>query len=110
MFIAMNAFKVRKDSGESFEAAWRERDTYLNEVPGILHFALLRGDDDEDALNYSSHTVWKSREDFDTWTKSDAFVQSHRGGGSTTPLLLGHPQVSMWDAVLEQDFRSDEEL
>jgi heme-degrading monooxygenase HmoA len=106
MFIAMNAFKVKKDSGEAFEAAWRERDTYLNEVPGILHFALLRGDAEEDALNYSSHTMWKSREHFDTWTKSDAFVQSHRGGGSTTPLLLGHPQVSTWDAVLEQDFQS----
>ena len=43
----MNAFKVKKDSGDAFEAAWRDRDTYLDEVPGILHFALLRGDAEE---------------------------------------------------------------
>ena len=46
MFIAMNAFKVKKDSGDAFEAAWKGLDSYLNEVPGIVHFALLRGEDD----------------------------------------------------------------
>ena len=106
MFIAMNAFKVKKDSGDAFEAAWKGRDSYLNEVPGIVHFALLRGEDDEEGLNYSSHTIWESKADFESWTQSEAFVQSHRGGGTTTPLLLGHPQVSLWDAVIEQDFTS----
>ncbi|MBK32129.1 MAG: antibiotic biosynthesis monooxygenase [Chloroflexi bacterium] len=106
MFIAMNAFKVKKDSGDAFEAAWKGRDSYLNEVPGIIHFSLLRGEDDEEGLNYSSHTIWESKGDFESWTQSEAFVQSHRGGGTTTPLLLGHPQVSLWDAVIEQDFTS----
>ena len=44
MFIAMNNFKVAPGKGEEFERIWRERDTYLKDVPGIIRFALLRGD------------------------------------------------------------------
>ena len=65
MFIAMNAFKVKKDSGDAFEADWNGRDSYLNDVPGIVHFALLRGEDDEEGLNSSSHTIWEAKAAFE---------------------------------------------
>lgn len=40
MYVAMNNFKVAEDKAEDFERAWRERQSYLAEVPGFVQFAL----------------------------------------------------------------------
>ena len=39
MFIAMNRFRIGKGYEEGFEKVWRERDSYLSEVPGFRSFA-----------------------------------------------------------------------
>ena len=36
MYIAMNRFTIHPDKGETFEARWRERDSFLQGVPGFL--------------------------------------------------------------------------
>ena len=41
MFIAMNRFKIAPGFEDGFEKVWRERDTYLSEVPGFQSFALF---------------------------------------------------------------------
>jgi heme-degrading monooxygenase HmoA len=43
MFIAMNRFKIAPGYEAGFEKIWRERDSYLSEVPGFESFALLKG-------------------------------------------------------------------
>ena len=43
MFIAMNRFKITPGMEEGFETVWRERDSYLSEVPGFKEFHLLKG-------------------------------------------------------------------
>ncbi|MGB6938999.1 MAG: antibiotic biosynthesis monooxygenase, partial [Xanthobacteraceae bacterium] len=40
MFIAMNRFKVKPSSEEVFEKVWRDRDSYLDRVPGFVEFHL----------------------------------------------------------------------
>ena len=89
MFIAMNNFKVASGKGEEFETIWKNRETYLNNVPGFVRFALLRGDGEGD---YISHSTWESREAFTAWTMSPAFAQGHRQGGSLMGVLEGPPQ------------------
>ena len=81
MFIAMNRFKVVSGSEAEFEEVWTTRDTHLREVPGFLEFHLLRGPERDDHVLYSSHTVWRSRDDFDAWTHSEAFRLAHRSAG-----------------------------
>jgi heme-degrading monooxygenase HmoA len=100
VFIAMNNFKVAEGKGEEFERIWRERDSYLEDVPGIVRFALLRGDAEGE---YISHSTWESREAFMAWTQSPAFAAGHRGG-SLMGVIQGPPQVKLFEAVLEQDF------
>jgi heme-degrading monooxygenase HmoA len=100
MFVAMNNFKVAEGKGEEFERIWRERDSYLKDVPGIVRFALLRGDVDGE---YISHSTWESRDAFVAWTQSPAFAAGHRGG-SLMGVIQGPPQVKLFDAVLEQEF------
>jgi heme-degrading monooxygenase HmoA len=98
VFIAMNRFKVAEGKGAQFEERWRARETYLDTVPGFLHFALLRGDTPGE---YVSHSMWESRSAFDAWTRSEAFTAGHRQG-SVQGELVEHPVVSLYEVVLEQ--------
>ena len=98
MFIAMNRFKVAEGKGEQFEARWLARESYLDAVPGFLHFALLRGDTPGE---YVSHSIWESRSAFDAWTRSEAFTAGHRQG-SVQGELAEHPVLSLYEVVLEQ--------
>ncbi len=98
MFIAMNHFRVAPGKGEEFETIWRERETYLESVPGFLHFALLRGDEEGE---YVSHSTWESREAFEAWTQSEEFRKGH-AQGSLMSILQGPPQVRLYEAVVTQ--------
>ena len=98
MFIAMNNFKVAKGREDDFEAQWRTRESYLRDVPGFVEFALLKSDSEGE---YSSHTVWESREAFMAWTQSPAFVNAHRQG-SVGGILEGHPQLKLYESVIEE--------
>lgn len=99
MFIAMNRFKVFKDATEEFEAVWKNRDSHLNEMAGFEGFHLLRGPEAEDHILYSSHTTWRSKADFEAWTKSEQFRKAHSRAPSTKPLYAGHPQFEGFEMV-----------
>lgn len=98
MFVAMNQFRTNPGKGPEFEEIWRNRETYLDQVPGFLHFALLRGDQEDE---YISHSTWESREAFLAWTQSEAFRKGH-AQGSLMGVLAGPPQISVWEAVITQ--------
>jgi heme-degrading monooxygenase HmoA len=99
MFIAMNRFPVAPGQEARFEQIWRERETFLEDVPGFVRFALLRGDRPGE---YVSHSSWESRAAFEAWTASEAFVAGHRQA-SMQGILAGHPEVSLYEAVLTQE-------
>ncbi len=99
MFIAMNRFRVRPDKEEAFERIWKERETYLQKVPGFLQFAFLRGDQQG---QYVSHSTWESREAFMAWTQSEEFVKGHRQGGSLQDILDAPPELSLFQAVIAE--------
>ena len=99
MFIAMNRFKVVKDATGDFEAVWLGRDSHLGEMEGFVEFHLLRGPELEDHVLYASHTIWRSRADFEAWTRSEQFRKAHSRAPSTKPLYLGHPQWEGFETV-----------
>ncbi len=103
MYIAMNRFKVSKETAESFEQLWKSRKSYLHELPGFVVFHLLKGPEREDHVLYSSHTVWNSYADFENWTKSEQFRVSHAsaGGSAIRPLYLGHPEFEGFHVLQE---------
>ena len=99
MFIAMNRFKVIPTLQEDFESVWTARDTQLPDVPGFIEFHLLRGPEREDHVLYSSHTIWRSRADFEAWTRSEAFRLAHQSAGQYRPLYLGHPEFEGFEII-----------
>jgi heme-degrading monooxygenase HmoA len=96
MFVAMNNFKVNAGREADFEKQWRERETFLKDVPGFVEFMLLKSDKTGD---YISHTTWKDRQSFMDWTQSEAFAKGHRQG-SVAGVLDGPPVIGLFEAVL----------
>lgn len=99
MYIAMNNFRVRPDHAAEFETAWRNRESYLADVPGFREFHLLRGPLEEEVRLYASHTVWDDEGSFHAWTQSDAFRKAH-AQGKVGNLLAGPPRFVGWEVVM----------
>ena len=99
MFIAMNRFQVTPGKEAAFEQLWLSRDSHLADVPGFVSFRMLRGPAGDDHTLYSSHTIWRSRDDFGAWTRSEAFRAAHRGAGAHEPLYLGPPRFEGFDVI-----------
>ena len=98
MYIAMNSFKVTSGREAEFEKIWNERETYLNEVPGFVRFALLKCDAPGE---YISHSTWQDRDAFMGWTQSEAFAKGHRQG-SLMGILEGPPVFKGYEAIIEE--------
>ena len=100
MFIAMNRFRIAPGRESDFEGIWRNRNSYLKDVPGFVEFHLLRGPSDNGASLYASHSVWASRKEFEDWTNSEAFRKAHSQGRAPEGTYLGPPQFEGFDVVI----------
>ena len=100
MFIAMNRFRIAPGREADFEALWRNRNSYLGEVPGFVEFHLLRGPSQSEGVLYASHSIWQSREAFENWTNSEAFRKAHAQGRAPEGTYLGPPQFEGFDVVI----------
>ena len=100
MFIAMNRFKILIGKEKKFEKIWKERDTFLDNVPGFIDFNLIKGDTNKDFTLYASHSRWKSKKDFMNWTKSEAFRLAHKGAGKHKNIYLDHPNFEGFKVII----------
>jgi heme-degrading monooxygenase HmoA len=100
MFIAMNRFRIAPGRESGFEKIWRDRKSYLDEVPGFREFHLLKGPSDGSSTLYASHTVWDSRQAFEDWTNSEAFRAVHGQARAPEGTYLGPPQFEGFESVL----------
>ena len=96
----MNRFKIVLGKEKEFEDVWKNRETHLESVPGFKKFNLVKGDKNEDYTLYASHSTWKSRKDFENWTKSEAFRKAHKGAGAHSDIYLEHPQFEGFEVIL----------
>jgi heme-degrading monooxygenase HmoA len=106
MYIAMNHFRVAPERAEEFENAWRERESFLRDVPGFGAFHLLKGPVEDGAVTYASHTTWRDEAAFRAWTESEAFRKAHAQGRSTAGTVLGPPRFVGWQSVVGLDLGS----
>ncbi len=100
MYIAMNRFHVNAGREEVFEEIWRNRDSYLDQVPGFKEFHLLRGETRDGITTFLSHSIWASRQAFIAWTESEAFRKAHGDARSPQGTLAGHPVFEGYEVVL----------
>lgn len=100
MYVAMNRFRIAPGKEQEFIDIWKNRDSHLEEVPGFKEFHLLQGPTDEECTLFASHAIWESAEDFNNWTKSEAFRKAHANAGSAKGVYLGPPQFEGFEVVL----------
>ncbi|MBK1723881.1 antibiotic biosynthesis monooxygenase family protein [Thiocystis violacea] len=101
MYLAMNRFRIARGQEDAFVEHWRNRESYLDEVPGFLRFHLLKGPQAEDHTLFSSFSEWTSEDAFVAWTHSEAFRAAHANAGNTTrDLYLGPPQLELFESVI----------
>ncbi len=100
MFIATNRFKIALGAESQFIEIWKSRDSHLDSVPGFQEFHLLQGPSDERSTLFVSHSRWKSRKDFESWTQSEAFQKAHSGAKAAKEIYLGPPQFEGFEVVL----------
>ncbi len=100
MYVAMNRFKIALGKEQDFIQIWRERETYLDEVPGFQSFNLMQGATSEEYTLFASHSVWVSEEAFKDWTTSEAFRKAHANAKPAKEIYLGPPQFEGFTAVL----------
>lgn len=97
MFIAMNRFKVAAGCEDEFVNIWRNRETYLETVPGFKEFHLLKGPSTDEYTLFASHTSWESSDAFEAWTRSEAFRKAHANAGGGKDIYLGPPQLELFE-------------
>lgn len=100
MYIAMNRFEVAEGREEIFERAWRDRDRFLQDVPGFRSFRLLRGTPHDGITVFLSHATWESHQAFEAWMESEAFRRAHADARFETGVVLGPPRFEGYEVVL----------
>lgn len=101
MFIAMNRFQVNQGREEDFLNIWRNRDSYLEDVPGFKSFNLLQGPSEDGITLFASHSVWQDRQAFEDWTRSEAFRKAHANAGHKSEgIYAGPPKLELFEARL----------
>ena len=100
MYIALNRFKVKHGMEHEFEQMWKNRESYLDGVPGFHKFNLIKGSKQEDHHVYASHSLWESEELFIAWTRSENFRQAHKNAGKSQNFYLGHPIFEGFEIVI----------
>jgi len=101
MYDAMNRFKLKLGCEDDLFTIWKNRETYLDTMPGFISFDMSQGPSNEKYTLFASHSVWESRQAFVSWTESEQFRMAHSGaGGKTKDIYLGPPQFEGFEKVV----------
>lgn len=100
MYIAMNRFRIAVGKEEEFIQIWKNRESYVESMPGFREFHLLQGPTSEEHTLFVSHTVWDSKQAFVAWTESEAFRIAHGSAGGARDIYLGPPTFEGFEAVI----------
>ena len=88
MIVVMNRIPVAEGREADFEQTFTGRDRAVDLMPGFVDLQVLRP---AEGRTYVVLSRWKSREAFDQWTQSEAFIAAHRkqspGLAESRPIL-----------------------
>ncbi len=74
VLVVSNRIPVAKGHEDDFERRWKERKWAIAQSPGFIKTEVLKP---MQADHYIVMTHWRSKEDFERWTQSQAFMDAH---------------------------------
>ncbi len=100
-YVAINVLTVPQGRGEVLEERFAGRAGAVESSPGFERFELLRPVEGTD--QYLVYTRWRSREDFEAWTASQAFGEGHaRAGGEGPAARPAAAGATVWQFEVAQ--------
>jgi heme-degrading monooxygenase HmoA len=78
MFVAINYISCKEHYTQKFEDLFATRAKAIDTMPGFHHMQVLKPATSEDPYLIVIH--WDKKEDFETWTRSEAFIKGHKRG------------------------------
>ena len=96
MIVVMNRIPVAEGRESDFEQTFTERDRAVDLMPGFLDLQVLRP---AEGRTYVVLTRWKSREAFEQWTQSEAFISAHRK--QSPGLAENRPTLEIYEVFTE---------
>jgi heme-degrading monooxygenase HmoA len=97
MYITTNRIPVSKGFEQQFEARFTSRPSHMPGVPGFIRNHLLRPADGGNI--YVVMTFWQSKDAFEAWTKSEAFMQSHAGPKAPEGMYAGSNVFEAFEVI-----------
>lgn len=80
MIVVSNRIFVNPDYNEPFEARFKERAAFVDQMPGFVAFTMLRPS--RPGKPYVIMTYWQTEAHFQAWTQSDTFREGHARSGT----------------------------
>ncbi len=105
MITVANRIYVKAEYGEAFEARFRERAGLVDKMPGFVSNMVLRPVNEGEP--YVVFTLWRSRQDFLNWVRSDEFTKGHARSGSLPREAFSGPDALEVHEVVQDSARPD---
>lgn len=77
-YVAINYITCKADYQTRFEELFASRKGAIDNMPGFHNMEVLKPNKEGDPYLIVSH--WESEESFQSWTKSEAFLEGHKRG------------------------------
>lgn len=102
MIAVTNRIFVAPQYAEQFEERFRNRAGLVDQMAGFVSNQVLRPT--QEGQPYVVLTWWRSREDFDAWTQSEAFRQGHaRSGSLPREAFTGPSQIEIYEIIADTE-------
>lgn len=100
MITVANRIFVAPEYADHFEENFRKRAGLVDQMPGFISNQVLRPVNPGDP--YIVLTLWESREQFEAWTRSDAFVKGHaRSGTLPKEAFTGPNKLEIHEVIMD---------
>lgn len=102
MFVVMNRISVNPEYKEQFEERFANRAGEVDKMKGFVRNQVLRPENPDQP--YIVSTVWESKEDFENWVNSEAFIKGHaRSGSLPKEAFRGPSKLESFEIILDTD-------
>jgi len=99
MFVTMNRFTIGPEHWDDFEERFRQRAGLVDGEPGFIRNAVLRPAENS-GDQHVILTMWESRQDFENWTKSEAFRKAHERADQTPKAwFVGPGKLEVFESI-----------
>lgn len=97
MFLALSRFTVANGMEEEVHSAFRARPHEVDQVPGFCRMEVFRPQ--ENSAEFWLMTWWFDEASFDTWHRSHAYRDSHRGMPKGLKLVPGSTEIRRLEQI-----------